>query len=463
LPIGALTGDVGPTHAAGASLPNHHTLNRLARGPVRLSGDIVSMAALRHIAMILIAVGMIASLMVIVDRTRAEVAHPIDENTDALFGDPSISEDKGTEYYVYHSVEIVSLLTAGAISFYLYRPGDRSYAKSCFVLLMLAAGVMTVRGYTTSELLSSELVGMTGPVPFAVSLLAFFSAVPRNWRFLRWVYTAWAAAGSVFVVAMALSTPMDNRLQAVGALRNHLNALLFPAAWLVLDRQSTRTWVRFARWLPLAVFTGGSILVQTRLNFVMILTVLGAYFYSERKSRGLLVRVFVSIIFCALVLGEGVLVFSDFQFGQKVVNLTNQFRDRMDEDTRTGQLQEFFADVSPSELVLGRGSRAYWIWGGHRWDSAVDLGYLSLLFFGGLPLLITYCLFHLLPAFQSLRHSVSGIQSTCALVTLLWVIRMFSSSYPGLSADYCFVLFCVGGCFPPMHSEPLIATGYASA
>ena len=137
---------------------------------------------------------------------------------------------------------------------------------------------------------------------------------------------------------------------------------------------------------------------------------------------------------------------ADTKYVQTLQASAEAFVNRADEDTRTGQLVEFFRNVRISELVLGRGSLATWNWGGVEFTSAVDLGYLSLLFFGGLPLLLTYVALHITPALGTIRRPESEWQRSCAAIALLWALRMFSSSYPELSIEYYPVLLCIGGC-----------------
>jgi hypothetical protein len=76
----------------------------------------------------------------------------------------------------------------------------------------------------------------------------------------------------------------------------------------------------------------------------------------------------------------------------------------------------------------------------------VDVGYISLLFFGGVPLLVTYVVTHVKPCLAILRERRASWQLAAAGVILLWGIHMLSSCYPGTVLDYYPVLFCVGAC-----------------
>ena len=90
---------------------------------------------------------------------------------------------------------------------------------------------------------------------------------------------------------------------------------------------------------------------------------------------------------------------------------------------------------------------------GAEWEGT-DVGYLSLLFFGGVPLLVTYIAVHLKPCFSALGRNVPASQQTAACVVLLWGLRMFSSTYPGTSLESYPVLFFVGACISKPFHQP---------
>ena len=109
-----------------------------------------------------------------------------------------------------------------------------------------------------------------------------------------------------------------------------------------------------------------------------------------------------------------------------------------------------------ADLLFGRGARATWNWPGMspRWAGGTDVGYLSLLFFGGIPLLVTWCAVHLGPPLRVLRSGDDGARLAAAAVALLWGVRMLSSSFPSLALDYEVVLLCVGACAAPPRNLP---------
>lgn len=350
-------------------------------------------------------------------------------------------------YYAAHALELFCVCGAGLMALssaqqhLLRRYGLR------FLLFLFAAAIMVFRGYSWSAALSPQIFSSTGPFICIVSVLMFVGAQPGNWRFLDKLFLWVAITYSAFAVVGMVGLQSANRWEAVLALQGFLNALYWPATWILLRPGSWRSIAGWLRYAPLAVYAVGSIFTQSRFNWVMVLGALGAYVYIQLRRHSPLAPRLI------LAAGLGLWLFlfsteylSNARYTQSLRASADAFLSRMDKDTRTGQLIYFFEDVQMSELLLGRGSLATWNWGGLAYGAGVDIGYLSLLFFGGVLLLLTYIAVHIAPAFGAIRRPQSEWQRSCAAIALLGALRMFSSSYPCLTVEYYPVLLCVGGC-----------------
>jgi hypothetical protein len=306
---------------------------------------------------------------------------------------------------------------------------------------------MAFRGFSVADLLSGKLLSNpTGPFPCFISALIFIGAERQNWNTIRRLITIVAVVLAAAVLAISVSTALYTRLEALHNLGIYLNALLFPAAWLLLERFPRSRPLRALRWAPVAIYALGTVLVQTRLNVVMLLALLAGYVYLNRGRRQTLTA--IGCIAAGVGLSVVLLpLLSNSVLGESLSRNAILFQNRVHQDSRTGQLAQFFRDVKPSELLLGRGSNATWVWGHVRWAGGTDLGYLSLLFYGGIPLLVTYYLVHVAGALRCVRSPGSETHAGCAIIVLMWALRMYSSSYPALTVDYVVVLLCVGGCF----------------
>lgn len=407
-------------------------------------------AFVRPLVGALVAAGLAASLAATVSLQGSRMALA----TTGVWEDVAEAPRPGL-YYALHAVRILALGGAGLLAFGVRFRRVRPSLVAGFLALVAAALLVSVRGMDASDFLSARLFGTTGPWLALASLLLFASAraeaLPAIGRTLDLL--AWALTGLVAWEAAHLRTFL--RQETVAALSGYLNALYFPAAWLLLRPHAARSAGRWLRWVPVLVYAAGSVVVQTRLNLVMLALLVVADGWISARRAGRPVRRVVEVaavaavaIFAASWLAEGT------RFGRVFQLSFLGLAERIGEDSRSGQIAAFLADVPLSDLLLGRGARATWNWPGMspRWAGGTDVGYLSLLFFGGIPLLLAWCAVHLLPPLRVLRSGDRGARLACAAVALLWGVRMLSSSFPSLSLDYEVVLLCVGACAAPSRS-----------
>lgn len=362
-------------------------------------------------------------------------------------------------FYAAHGLEILCVCGAGLLALSGIRHQLLREYGVRFLLFFLAGALMAVRGYSLDTAASTQIVASTGPFTVIISLLIFVGAQPGNWKLLDKLFLWTAITYSALVCVGILDVQSAGRWESTLALAGFLNALYFPATWLLLRPGSRRSLLSSLRFLPFAVYAVGSIFTQTRLNWVMVVGALVAYAYIERRRR---IPIAPKMLLAA-GLGLWVALFSaeylsDTNYVQTMQASAELLVNRLDEDTRSDQMREFFTNVRMSELLLGRGSLATWKWGGMEWTGGTDVGYLSLLFFGGVPLLLTYLAIHVTPAFGALKRPQSEWQRPCAAIALLWALRMFSSSYPGIAVDYYPVLLCIGACLGST-AQPLSMEG----
>ena len=395
-----------------------------------------------RVVLTLMTLGLIAASVAFIDY---QAAVKVQLQPDEFF---SATIVKSPTYYAAHAIQVVLLFVAGllALAYTDTRMIQRGYLRR-FILLVGAVLLMTARGYSTSDLLSVKLVDATGPFPFLIAVLVFVAARRNNWRYLSNVMVLLATLFSVLSLLGMAGLHTFSRQEAVAAIGGTLTGLFWPASWLVLTPNLHPALLRRLRFVPIVIYVLGSLFVQTRLNVVMIFGLIAVYAYLEHKRHVSRAAGWIATVAMLSWLCLFTSVFlRDTRVYDRLDSVAAAFSSRLDDDTRTGQLQSFGEDVAPHELLLGRGSFASWNWSGVSWKGGTDVGYLSLLFFGGVPLMLTYFVTHLMPALEVLRTKATDVQLTSAGVVLLWGLRMFSSSYSGLGIDYYPILFCVGIC-----------------
>jgi hypothetical protein len=422
-------------------------------GPHEAASDLSLDAIPSRLPLLLTVVGMVASTVALWLLVQALPSFVKETGEFGIVEKPPL-------YYAAHGLEILCVCCAGLTA--LTSPQQqllRRYGLR-FFLFIFAGALMALRGYSWSAAFSVQIFDGTGPFICIVSVLMAVGAQPGNWRILDKLFLWMAIAYSALVVVGTLGLHSANRWEAVVANQGFLNVLYWPATWMLLKPGSGRSLASSLRYGPFTVYAVGSIFTQTRLNWVMILGALVAYAYVQSRRH---IPMAPKLILAAWLVLSLVLFstqyLSNTQFVQTFEASTDAFLGRMDEDTRTNQLADFFTNVQISELLLGRGSLATWKWGSDEWAGGTDVGYLTLLFYGGVPLLVTYIVVHIAPAFGAIRSSQSEWRRSCAAIVLLFALRMFSSTYPGLGIEYYPVLLCMGGCLG--HEEQL-SIGHAA-
>jgi len=425
----------------------------LANNPLEIrAGTFTQWSATERIILILTSLAMIASLIAFLSY---EDALSSQLKPDELYSSKII---KSQLYYVAYAVQIALSISAGVLALITtdWRNIERGYLLR-FTLFMGAAVLMTARGYSIADLLSTKLVDVRGPFPYLISVMVFIGARRKNWVVLDKALALLAVVFCALTVLKLAGLQRFSRQEGVAQLAGFLNALYWPAVWIALKDYRPQAFSRRLRLVPLSLYGVASLFTLTRLNFIMLLAALGAYSFLQTRRKvpqgaswaaGLMLAIWVGLFAAVFLRDTGAF--------ERTENAVAALSERLDEDTRTGQIVNFFDNVEPRELLLGRGALATWNWPGMgaEWEST-DVGYLSLLLFGGVPLLVTYILVHLKPAFSVLRWNVAGPQPAAACVLLLWGLRMFSSTYPGMSLEYYVVLFCVGACIANPFSERL--------
>lgn len=395
---------------------------------------------------ILTALGLCASFGTMLSYVRASKTQ--------IGADPFYYRDivKDPIYYALHSAEILLLFSAGLLALWLTNPREiTSGFRWRFGLFIAAGALMAARGYTLGALLSTKLVDATGPFLCLISVLIFVGVRRSNWVAIDKAFLVTAAALCVVILYDIAELRTASRVEAIRSTLPEVNALFWPAGWVALKPYPRSTVGRYVRFAPAVVYALGSLFTEMRLNFVMLFMLLSLCSYVEHRNGVPQARRWVVRFGIALWLVMFSMVFLvDTPLFQKLDAASEGFYLRLGDDSRSGQVVEFFQSVEPRELLLGRGSFATWRWssrGRHaEWKGGTDVGYLNLLLYGGVPLLLTYFAVHAAPSLAVLRSRQKGLKLTAGGLVLLWMIRMASSGTPSLVLEYYPVLICVGAC-----------------
>jgi hypothetical protein len=349
-------------------------------------------------------------------------------------------------YYVLHAIVVMLLLLAilSAISTTHWKALSTGYRLA--ILLSIASAVLlAIRGMTFQDLFSTKVVSPYGPLLGLTALVSLTSTRRHDLVYMRRLFPI--IAGMLTLVtwySYYQLRPSDRSgFRSIGVFTW---GILFPAVAILFDLRPPR-WERVTAWAAILTVAGMGVLSQTRLPLILVSISIVAWVivrYKRNSASTLMLVLSVALVSLCLALALRVAA------GARGVDYAGDFFggliNRLQDDSRSGQLVAFFADVRPQELILGRGAFATWNWNGITWPGGTDFGYLTLAFFGGLPLVAGFLGIHVLPAVRQLRLGVRHPEFCYAIPPLIFGLLMFSSEMPSLEVGYYIVLLCVGCC-----------------
>lgn len=126
-------------------------------------------------------------------------------------------------------------------------------------------------------------------------------------------------------------------------------------------------------------------------------------------------------------------------------------------DTRTFLFVEMFADLSPKEVLIGRGALGTYFseyfyslkqkdleGGDHFIRTINEVGYLQMILKGGVIMVVLYLLILIPAAFLGIFRSKNVVSRMCGYLILSYILIWTISYYPVYSVEYIFLWMAVG-------------------
>ena len=355
---------------------------------------------------------------------------------------------KSALYYAAHAVAIGTMLSAGLLGGLQKRFRSISpEGKLALAGLFFTSVTWAAIAYRPEELFSATIVGATGPIVWFVPIIVFAGANRRLWPYLdRTVRVL-----TYLTTAMALRALASPYIYYRGFSKYILYAtlLFWLGGWTLLTGAHLKGRRLLPRLIPYVLMLAMALCSQSR-SWTLLGLILGAAFiYLKGREQGS----FVLALRAAIVLATGsvlTVVLIAILAPQTLNRSVEGFRNRLKEDSRTGQYTAFFAAVPPSDLLLGRGPKGTWYWRGFGDFQFFDNGFLWTLFIGGVPTLVGYVIVMFWPAIKVLRYKPRGVDAAAVSMVLLATLSMtglstFTLPTVGLPS-YLWALFA-GRCY----------------
>jgi hypothetical protein len=325
---------------------------------------------------------------------------------------------------------------------------ENDYFKSIFFIFILYEGIIIIRGLSFStEDLTTYLRQSNIFWPFLVPLFVFFDK---------------SAAGIIKMIKYIFIFGMCFLLFSI----------CFPT--LVMYRPNAEILIPV-----LAVPCGFLLLNATYLNntkvnicFLVLFIATLVYTYLARRNGVLTLAGFIivgylvnvlnrstSVLFKVLPVLSGLCLLVYSSLPRFSWQLTQKLNERLNEDSRSGLFDLFFADMRNS-MVFGKGMNGTYFYpmdGGLQDDGIfyndvvfrnnIENGYLQLLLSGGIVHIVLFVLVLLPAAFLGVFRSSNQFSKACGVMIFLWMLDMFVYGLPALYLHYILVWICVGICY----------------
>ena len=336
------------------------------------------------------------------------------------------------------------VLAGGILS--VIAPASLRSTRFYRLLLFCSIGYSAVLAARNLEL--RDLLTVTGRSPLApgtalASCLVFVSITRKYWSPLVRSIAFGTLAVSLITLFELIRMRSATRREADWRVYTYSAILEITAivafAWFSRTR---RPWLGY---VPVAVLIATSIAMQTRLMVVELVSLFGFYtLFSQRKLTDGKV---VALGLVGIILLSGVYLSSSSPAAMRSVlpDSALSLWDRRAEDTRSAQFTNFFKKVSPDTFLLGIGIPRPGQFSGIGVEG-IDLGYVNILFIGGVPALTLFLLLHIVPAVRCIGSRFDSVDAACLASVMTYGVRLLSSTVPAFEPRYLLLMILVGRC-----------------
>lgn len=357
---------------------------------------------------------------------------------------------KSTAFYITHAAQIFFLMSAGLIAFLRkMRKSGNTHHRLAFGVYVLALIAMTIHGYSFDDFISLKIVDASGPMPLLMSLLLYVGAWRRDWNLHSWIFKCIGLLMTLVILFQLIRLPSIDRTTAESYLWGYMQVYIWVTVWFLLRPGGKSLTDQLTRWGPFFIYLIVAILLQGRSRLIWAFLIFISYYYVSMRNRRRFLSSTSNLIFAALFFGSlVVLIFVSSGFGTMFSDAAEALVDRLDEDSRSDQFVKFFQEVSPWELIFGRGSLATWVWNNRVVRKDLDNWWMTALFIGGIPLVASYFWVHAVPAWRRFKKA-KNLDLVCAVIVLLWCVKLFLSEAHYFMLNTYLILLCLGACLAP--------------
>jgi len=348
-------------------------------------------------------------------------------------------------YYILHSIGVIAVITGGILAglsgayMRLSKP-----MRVAFWLLQITSITWAFFAYNLDDFMSFRAFGATGSFVWIGCVLIFAGMDRSIWNWLDPTIRILSYVTALFALFAMIAVNFNVYERWESHLVQYMVLLMWFGGWTLLTCGNKYGLRLYLSLFPFLVFILISIVTRTRSWFLMSILIYFALFLVDKriKHRDRIIKPKYIILYIFIML----FLIASFFFREALSNLFAGLWERRFVDSRTGQYVEFFSQVSIKDLILGRGPKGIWHWGGRNYQF-FDNAYLWMLFIGGLPILVSYFFLIIWPGIKSFLKGARENDAVASVLIILWgltCIGFGTYADPSLSS-YCYILYLMAG------------------
>ncbi|MFS4491356.1 hypothetical protein [Maribacter sp. 2308TA10-17] len=327
------------------------------------------------------------------------------------------------------------------------------YLKIIFTLYIFWMGVTVFRGLKLEYEFTKDLLFN----PFGGLFLYFtplFLLFPKTHLFYKATFKALIFAALLFGIFMLYSSIdlLDLKYElGRDRLEYYVKLLGLPVGFLVLTYPYHNKQRRFiAFFVILLVVLSATYRARRGLMFMSGTVFIFTSFIYILKNKKQFLTIFFGALLTVLFSGYA---YSLFGAGDSVI--VNKVTERLDEDTRTGVEEYYYADMQVRDWIIGRGMSGLVAapidvdpseeHPGYR--DGVETDYLTIILKGGLISLGLLLLIAIPAMIKGLFFSKNLLSKAAGFWILLWLVSLYPSTVTSFTLNYMLVWISIGICF----------------
>ena len=317
-----------------------------------------------------------------------------------------------------------------------------NHAMLCILVLIVFGVFWTILAATKISIVT-VVKSPISPVVMIMSVCVFIGYDERAWETVKkmafiasFIYTLMATYEMLrFLIVFGFGS----RLMLSGALYGII-AAIFLAYFTLLFNEEALKKHKFILAVQLVTILSIVVILQSRSWVVHALILFGIFVIQLSKRHKHKVAFFIGVGILALLIV--ILMFDYF------IKMSQGLLDRIGHDSRTGQLEAFFSQVSFKDLMLGKGMQAgYACFGDQNYQFLDNLLLLNMFKYGIVPT-IAYLMLMIVPIFYGLTHRKSEA-SKGIFFFVAWIVIMcgFAIFVSYSNNTYNFLIYITMGRF----------------